>query len=276
MTSVAQALAHAQRNGVERVDAQQLLCHLLNCSRSHLFSHADELLNPHLAQRYGALCGRLADGEPLAYLLGVQPFRGLDLQVSPAVLVPRPDTEVLVDWALELLTRELSGRPAPQVVDLGTGSGAVALAIKHAMPTAQVTATDASAAALAVAETNSRGLQLEMTTLVSDWWQALADLQFDLVVSNPPYIRGDDPHLRDLSHEPRLALTPGGDGLDAYRQILGGAGQHVKPGAWVLFEHGWDQAEAVCGLLTLAGLQQVSSRADVAGRPRCSGARWPG
>lgn len=271
--SVAEALARAAQTGVERLDAQQLLSHLLDRPRSWLFSHAGDPLAPEETQRFADLCHRLAGGEPLAYLLGTQAFHGLDLQVNSAVLVPRPDTEVLVDWALAVLKGELAGYAAPQVVDLGTGSGAVALAIKRGHPAAKLTAVDASREALAVAQANSERLQLGLRCVHSDWWQALAGQRFDLIVSNPPYIRGDDPHLAELSHEPRLALTPEGDGLAAYRAILQDLAEHLTPGGWILFEHGWDQAADVCTLLTQAGLSPVGSRLDLADRPRCSGGR---
>jgi release factor glutamine methyltransferase len=273
--SVGQALTLATRAGVERQDAQHLLCEVLGWPRSRLFSHDDTLLSPDQADSYAALCQRAAAGEPLAYLLGVQAFHGLELQVSSAVLVPRPDTAVLVDWAVDLLAHTLLTTAAPQVVDLGTGSGAVALAIKHACPAAQLTAVDASADALQVAQANSDRLQLPVRCVHSDWWQALAGQRFDVIVSNPPYIRGDDPHLAALTHEPRLALTPEGDGLGAYRTILHAVATHLRPGGWVVFEHGWDQADAVCALLTQAGLTQVGSRCDLAGRARCSGGQLP-
>jgi release factor glutamine methyltransferase len=273
--TVSTALAGAVRLGVERLDAQLLLAQLLKQPRSWLFSHGDEALDPALCLAFDKLCARLADGEPLAYLFGTQDFHGLELQVGPAVLVPRPDTAILVDWALDLLRGALATSRSPRVVDLGTGSGAVALAIKHSHPAAQLTAVDASAAALAMAEANSRRLQLPLRTVHSDWWRNLAGQRFELIVANPPYIRGNDPHLADLRHEPRLALTPEGDGLAAYRSILRDLAHHLAPGGWVLFEHGWDQGPSVRALLDEAGLAQVSTRLDLAQRERCSGACRP-
>jgi release factor glutamine methyltransferase len=192
------------------------------------------------------------------------------------VLVPRPETELLVDWALALL----AGAPAakPSVVDLGTGSGAVALALAAALPAGRVavTATDASPAALAVARGNALRLQLNVEFVEGDWWAPLLGRQFHLAISNPPYIAGDDTHLHALRHEPRAALTPEGDGLDALRRIITTAPGHLLPGAWLLLEHGHDQAATVCHLLTEQGFLAPTTRQDLAGLPRCSGAVWPG
>ncbi len=275
--TLAQALVQAQAQGLDRLDAQLLLGHVLRQSRTWLIAHDGDALPPADASAYAALCRRRAAGEPLAYLVGEREFHGLTLQVSPAVLVPRPDTETLVDWALALLADELADRPAPQVVDLGTGSGAIALAVKHRHPVAQVSAVDLSDAALAVARANATRLGLAVDFHAGSWWQALpGDQRFDLVLSNPPYIAGEDPHLPALRHEPTLALTPGGDGLDAIRAIVVGAPAHLQPGAWLLLEHGWDQAGAVAALLQQAGFQAVATHRDLADRPRCTGGRWPG
>jgi len=272
--TIAQALRQAQQAGLDRVDAHLLLGHLLQRERSWLIAHDDALLSEAQQQHWDALVRRRLDGEPVAYLLGEREFHGLTLQVSPAVLVPRPDTEVLVDWALECLAG--MDVTSPRVIDLGTGSGAIALALRHRWPAAEVTALDASAEALAVARTNAERLALPVRFLASDWWQAVAGETFDLAVSNPPYIAGDDPHLPALRHEPRQALTPEGDGLDALRALVRDAGPHLRPGAWLLFEHGWDQAEAVRKLLTSAGFGDVQTRRDLAGVERCTGGRMPG
>ena len=272
--SIAQALRQAQLAGLDRVDAHLLLGHLLQRERSWLIAHDDAPLPEREQQRFDALVRRRLDGEPVAYLLGEREFHGLTLRVSPAVLVPRPDTEVLVDWALECL--QARGVATPRVIDLGTGSGAIALALRHRWPAAELTALDASAEALAVARANAKRLALPVRFLASDWWQAVAGETFDLAVSNPPYIAGDDPHLPALRHEPRQALTPEGDGLDALRTLVRDAAPHLRPGAWLLFEHGWDQAEAVRRLLTTAGFAEVQSRQDLAGLDRCTGGRWPG
>ena len=270
---VAQALALARAGGVERLDAQRLLALLIGQPRSWLLAHDDAALNAEQAEAFRAGLVRLVAGEPLAYLTGEQEFHGLLLHVSPQVLVPRADTEVLVDWAIECLN---TAAPAPEVLDLGTGSGAIALALAQACPTARVSAVDASPAALAVARANGERLGLAVEWIESDWWTALAQRRFDLIVSNPPYIAGNDAHLPALQHEPLMALTPGGDGLDALRRIAAGATRHLRPGSWLLLEHGYDQAEAVSALLRSHGLNEVQTRHDLAGHPRCTGARLAG
>jgi len=270
--TVAQALAQARAQGLDRVDAAALLGHVLQRDRSWLIAHDDDALGTGQAQRFGALCRQRADGMPVAYLLGEREFHGLLLRLTPDVLVPRPDTETLVDWALDLLPAASTAR----VLDLGTGSGAIALAVARQRPAAQVWATDLSPAALAVARDNALRLGLAVQFAQGAWWQALAAAAFDLVLSNPPYIAGDDPHLPSLRHEPLLALTPGGDGLDALRAIITGAPAHLSAGGWLLLEHGWDQADAVATLLRTAGFEQVSSRSDIEQRPRCTGGQWTG
>ena len=269
--SLAQAMAQAQASGVDRLDAQLLLGHVLGRPRAWLIAHDDDPLDEAPAAVYRALCQRRASGEPLAYLVGEREFHGLPLQVGPAVLVPRPETELLVDWALELL----AGRPSAEVVDLGTGSGAIALAVKHGHPASAMTATDLSQEALAVARGNAERLGLAVDFRLGPWWTPLAGRRFDLALSNPPYIAGADPHLAALKHEPALALTPGGDGLDAIRDIVADAPAHLRPGAWLLIEHGWDQPAAVAALLQAHGFQSVSTRQDLAGHGRCTGGQVP-
>lgn len=273
-TTIAQSLARAAREGVDRLDAQLLLSHVMGRPRTWLIAHDDEPLPEELAADFAALCQRRAAGEPVAYLLGQKEFHGLTLHVSPAVLVPRPDTETLVEWALDLLAGPLRDRSPPAVVDLGTGSGAIALAVKHRAPNAAVCAVDLSEDALAVARANATRLALEVEFRAGSWWQALPGRRFDLVLSNPPYIAGDDRHLDDLKHEPSLALTPGGDGLDAIRAIVQGAPAHLSPGGWLAFEHGWDQAATVADLLQAAGFGSVASRHDLAGHARCTAGVW--
>jgi release factor glutamine methyltransferase len=272
--TVAEALAAARARGLDRLDAQLLLSHHLGRDRAWLLAHDSDALTPDVLTRFDADVHRRADGVPLAYLTGTREFHGLQLQISPAVLDPRPDTETLVDWALELLA--LTSEPQPAVVDLGTGSGAVALAIAHRCRGVRVTATDVSPDALAVAGANARRLGLAVELAAGPWWSAVAGRRFAMAVSNPPYIAGDDPHLPALRHEPLMALTPGGDGLDAIRAIVAGAPQALLPGAWLLIEHGWDQAEAVHALLHAAGFDEVQSRHDLGGHARCSGGRRPG
>jgi release factor glutamine methyltransferase len=273
--TLAQALAEAQAAGLGRLDAQLLLGHVLGRPRTWLIAHDDDLLSEIDARTYLALCRRRADGEPLAYLVGEREFHGLPLQVDASVLVPRPETEVLVDWALELLAGELAGRPAAEVVDLGTGSGAIALAVKHRHAQASVTATDVSELALLVARRNAGRLGLAVEFRLGPWWDAVPGRRFDLALSNPPYISAGDPHLAALRHEPALALTPGGDGLDAIRAIVAGAQAHLRAGAWLLIEHGWDQPEAVSALLKEHGFEAVTTQSDLAGHGRCTGGRLP-
>ena len=238
-------------------------------------SHDEQVLSADDQARWADWLQRRRDGEPVAYLVGEREFHGLRLAVSPAVLVPRPDTEVLVDWGLALLAGELAGRAQPALVDLGTGSGAIALAMKHRHPAAELTAVDASPVALAQAAANGQALALPVRWLASHWWRALGGQRFDLALSNPPYIADDDPHLAALRHEPRSALAAGPDGLDDIRELVRDAGSHLSPGGWLLIEHGWDQAAAVRGLLAEAGFDAVQSRQDLAGHERCSGGRWP-
>ena len=206
----------------------------------------------------------------MAYLTGVKEFYGLPLHIDARVLDPRPDTETLVDWALEVL----APLPAPRVLDLGTGSGAIALAVQHQRPQAQVSAVDASQDALAVAQTNATRLGLAVRFHQGHWLQGMAGT-FDAIVSNPPYIAAADPHLAALTHEPLQALASGADGLDDIRTIVAQAPAHLAPGGWLLLEHGWDQAGAVRTLLEAAGFGQVQSRKDLAGIGRCSGGQWP-
>jgi release factor glutamine methyltransferase len=271
--TLGQTLASLQARGLERLDAQLLLLHLLDKpaqQRGWLLSHDDEPLPPALAATLEPLVQRRLVGEPLAYLTGHKEFFGLDLRVDARVLVPRPDTETLANWALELLHGH------QRVLDMGTGSGAIALALKASQPALHVQATDFSAVALAVAQANAQRLKLDVSFRQGAWFGALApsDARFDCIVSNPPYIAEQDPHLSDLRFEPAQALTSGPDGLDDLRQIISQAPKHLAPGGWLLLEHGYDQAQAVRGLLSAAGFVQVQSRHDLAGIERCSGGQF--
>ena len=273
--SMAQALANARSAGLARLDAQLLLLHAPGKSaaeRAWLVAHDQDALPSELAGRFAALCARRAGGEPLAYLVGRQEFFGLTLAVDPRVLIPRPDTETLVNWALEPLQPPLP--PAARVLDLGTGSGAIALALKRAQPYWQVSAIDASADAVAVAQSNAQALGLQVPVTLSRWFDNVSG-EFDLIVSNPPYVREGDPHLAALGHEPAQALTAGADGLDDLRQIITAAPGHLADGGWLLLEHGWDQAAPVSALLLARGFEAVDSRPDLAGILRCTGGRWP-
>ena len=273
---VAHCLGLAASLGLNRLDAQLLLAHHLGKPRTWVIAHHDAMVGNALAATFEVDCRRRADDWPLAYLLGQREFHGLMLQVSPAVLVPRPDTETLVEWAIECC-QSLRGEGI-QVLDLGTGTGAIALSLVKALAGrgAQVIATDVSADALEVARTNALWLSLNLELRLGAWWQAVAQRRFDLVVSNPPYIAEGDDHLSALRHEPLLALASGADGLDALRQIVAGAPQHLKPGAWLLLEHGSDQAQAVQALLAQAGFEAIASRRDLEQRDRCTGGQWVG
>ncbi|MBT3065961.1 peptide chain release factor N(5)-glutamine methyltransferase [Rhodoferax sp. U11-2br] len=269
--TLAQALADLQQRGLDRLDAQLLLLHVLGqpvTQRGWLLAHDTDALQPTQQAELQALAQRRLAGEPLAYITGSKAFYGLALQVSPDVLVPRPDTETLVDWALELLPSK-----AARVLDLGTGSGAIALALKATQPQMDVWATDMSPKALAVAQTNAQRLQLEVTFNQGPWLAALpaGTPRFDAIVSNPPYIPDQDSHLAALRFEPIQALTSGASGLDDLLQIISAAPAHLQPGGWLLLEHGYDQAPAVRQLLTQSGFDHVQSRCDLAGIERCSG-----
>jgi release factor glutamine methyltransferase len=285
--TVTQAAAQAINMGLDRLDAQLLLLHVLRkppSERAWLLAHDTDVLTTAQHTDFMALVQRRAANEPLAYLTGHKEFYGLDLHVDRRVLVPRPDTETLVDWALEILGEltPLSVRAEPveasthtplTVIDLGTGSGAVALAIKHSRPDVRVHATDFSTDALAVAQANAQRLGLAVEFSQGSWLSDMTD-RFHLIVSNPPYIAARDPHLDALTHEPLQALASGSDGLDDIRQIIAQAPAHLHPEGWLLLEHGYDQADAVRDLLSQAGFTHVQSRCDLAGIERCSGGTW--
>jgi release factor glutamine methyltransferase len=269
----AQALATAASLRLERLDAQLLLLQALGrppSDRAWLLAHDTDPLDDAVRQRFTSLCERRAAGEPLAYLAGAREFDGLALAVDSRVLVPRPETETLVEWALEVLT----GASAPRVIDLGTGSGAIALAIKARRPDAQVVATDRSADALDVAAANAAALGLDIEFRRASWLAGTRE-RFDLIVSNPPYIAVGDPHLPALAHEPLHALVAGPDGLDDLRAIVAQAPTCLRPSGWLLLEHGYDQAAPVGELLGAAGFARVTSRPDLAGIARCSGGQRP-
>jgi release factor glutamine methyltransferase len=269
----------AKNLGLERLDAQLLLLHALGrpaTARGWLLAHDTDALAQGVAGAFCALCLRRAAGEPLAYIVGSKEFFGLALQVDARVLVPRPDTETLVEWALDVLrTPGMAG--VLQILDLGTGSGAIALALAHSLQEAgsqaRITAVDASADALAVARENATRLGLRVAFAESAWLRNVRG-RFHLIASNPPYIANADPHLAALTHEPLQALIAGADGLDDIRQIIEQAPAHLLPGGWLLLEHGYDQAERVCKLLARSGFGQLQSRQDLAGLERCSGGQW--
>lgn len=274
-STVAQALAAARAAGLDKLDAELLLLlalgfanDALSGARSWLLTHDTDRVAGPVLHRYRQWVRQRLAGEPLAYIVGSKDFYAMALRVDPHVLVPRPDTETLVDWALQWL----SGRTRPTVLDLGTGSGAIAIAVAHARPDAIVTATDLDAAALAVARANAHTHGVVLECLLGSWWTPLGGRRFDLVLSNPPYIAADDTHLAALGHEPQHALTPGGDGLDALRTLAAGAALHLQPTGAVILEHGFDQAAAVRTLLHGAGLVAAQTRTDLGGQDRCTGA----
>ena len=258
-----------------RREAELLLAHVLRRSRAWLYAHADDAHADEIGQRFRALVARRAKGEPVAYLTGHRQFWSLDLAVTPDVLIPRPETELLVELALERLVRE----EETHVADLGTGSGAVALAIAHELPSARVLATDVSAAALTVAGANGEALGLRNVEFArGDWFAAVGARTFDLVVANPPYVADDDPHLAqgDVRFEPRTALAAGADGLDAIRAIVQAAPEHIEYGGSLLIEHGYEQGAAVRALLESSGFIEVFTALDLEQRERVSGGRFLG
>ena len=280
MTSIAQALRQAREPliamlglepSVASLEAHVLLGHAIGQSRTYLLANPEQVLDVPQEDRFGTLLQRRLQGEPIAYLLGEREFFGLNLKVTCDVLIPRPETELLVELALE----RLPPGAALQVLDLGTGSGAIALALASQRPAISVTALDASPAALDVARQNAQALYLHNVRFAqSDWFSALPpDARFDLIVSNPPYIAESDPHLRqgDVRFEPLNALRSGVDGLADIRKITATAHSFLSTHGWLLFEHGYDQAPASTALLQQQGYVSVSTWPDLAGRPRVSG-----
>ena len=281
--TVAHALAGARAQGLDSLDAQLLLLHALGRAeqdRAWLLAHDTDTLPESAHNTLQALVLRRLQGEPVAYLTGSKEFYGLRLTVDARVLVPRPDTETLVDWALEVLTTPAASAQPPnalsrRAIDLGTGSGAIALALKQHCPPAQIRAVDYSSDALQVAQANAQRLQLDVQFQQGSWLSGITET-FELIVSNPPYIAVADPHLCALTHEPLPALASGADGLDDLRTIVDQARTRLSPGGWLLLEHGYDQAALVRDLLTQAEFGQVQSRRDLAGIERCSGGCWLG
>jgi release factor glutamine methyltransferase len=278
--SVGTALADARARGLDRLDAQLLLAFVVGQTRTWVLAHDDRRLDAAQATAWERLLARRAAGEPLAYLLGAKEFHGVSLEVDARVLVPRPETELLVEHGLALLASRAAAtsEPArvaetPRVVDLGTGSGAIALALKAAHPAAHVHASDRSLDALSVARANAGRLGLEIDFRHGSWWTPWTGARFHLALANPPYIAVGDPHLAALGHEPATALVGGADGLAALRAIVADAPGHLEPGGWLWLEHGHDQAEAVRDLLRSAGFSAVATLSDLGAQPRCSGGR---
>ena len=272
--TIAQASSWAQALGLPRLDAQVLLLHALGRApqeRAWLLTHGDDPLDASVQATFASYAQRRLNTEPVAYITGYKEFFGLMLHVDKRALDPRADTETLVEWALSCLADVAQ----PELVDLGTGSGAIALALKHARPDASVSAVDASADALAVASANAERLALPVDFHLGSWLAPLSGRTFDALVCNPPYVAGNDEHLAALKHEPLSALVSGADGLDDIRTIVRDATRHLKPKGWLLFEHGYDQAHDVQSLLSNQGFVNVQSRPDLAGILRCTGGQWP-
>lgn len=279
MRSIADILREEARNlgstlaldlTTSRIEIQCLLQHVLDVQRAYLLAHPEQMLNAAQQGVFDTLLERRLRGEPIAHLLGEREFFGLNLKVTPATLIPRPDTELIVEFALNRVSQAQPCR----VLDMGTGSGAIALAIAKNKPNTEVVAVDASQAALSVAIENARRLGIaNVSFLQSDWFSALNDQLFDIIVSNPPYIASGDVHLSqgDLRFEPLSALASGADGLDDIRRIISEAPQHLTSNGWLLLEHGYDQAESVRELLTQRGFVEVFSEKDLAGIERVTG-----
>ena len=263
-------LIHQAR--IDRDEAEILLADILEVERAWLFAHGEDLVAEPALTLFTDHAEARQNGEPLAYVLGYRDFRSLRLGVNRNVLIPRRETEHLVEWAIERID---SG--ARRVLDLGTGSGAIALACKSERPDAMLTAIDCSAEALACAQANARSLGVQVEWLKSNWFEQLGGAQWDLVVSNPPYISASDPHLKqgDLPAEPDSALIGGEMGLEAIEHIVDHAPEYLISGGWLLFEHGFDHADAVTTCMQDRGFQHISSRRDWSSQPRMTGGQWP-
>lgn len=254
-----------------RLESQILLGHALGVSRAWLAAHGDEPADPKAVDVFRELVRRRHGGEPVAYLVGRREFYGLDFRVTPDVLIPRADTETLIEAALDKLPANVQA----DVLDLGTGSGCVAITLAHERPAARFTAVDVSSAALNVARQNAQAVEVSVEFVHSHWFEALAGRRFDMIISNPPYVAAQDPHLQqgDLRFEPTPALASGNDGLADIRQIVTGSPDHLRSGGWLLFEHGYDQAHASRDLLVDTGFVDVFARVDIAGLSRVAGGR---
>ena len=256
-----------------RKESEILLFHAFDCDRSWFYAHGDDPVTMPEATHFFELVKRRQAGEPLAYILGQWEFWSLPLRVTPDVLIPRMDTEILVQWGVSLLLESSRRR----CLDLGTGSGAVALAVKHEVSGSEITAVDLSEPALSVARANGRQLGLEVEWLWGSWFEPVRTRHFELIVANPPYIRDDDEHLHqgDLPAEPSMALRAGNDGLRALRELATEGQASLEPGGWMLLEHGWDQGSDVRNLMADNGWQAVETRRDLAGHERVTGGRRP-
>ncbi|HUW37934.1 MAG TPA: peptide chain release factor N(5)-glutamine methyltransferase [Rhodocyclaceae bacterium] len=274
MSRIDEELARS-RTRIAPAEARLLLAHVLDRSHAWLAAHCEEALDETTRANYADLVGRREAGEPIAHLVGAREFYGRSFALTREVLIPRPETELLVDLAIAKLAGKIGGAAAPAILDLGAGSGCVGVTLALEIPAARVTAADVSAAALELARRNARVLGAPLHLVESDWYSALGDERFDLVVANPPYIAEGDPHLArgDLRFEPQLALASGADGLAAIRRIVAQAPRHLAPGGWLLIEHGYDQGPAVAALMRAAGLAEIEQQRDLAGIVRVSAAQ---
>ncbi|HUQ25166.1 MAG TPA: peptide chain release factor N(5)-glutamine methyltransferase [Burkholderiales bacterium] len=254
-----------RESGIDAREARLLLAAATGFSEASVLAFPERTLPADVQDRFRGFAARRRKGEPVAYILGRKEFYSLDLTVTPAVLIPRPETELLVDLVL--------ARKPASVLDLGTGSGAIALALKRHLPGTRVVATDSSAAALEVAKRNAVRLNLDVELRHGGWFEPVAGERFEAIVANPPYVKAGDPHLAQLQFEPMLAIESGADGLDAMRVVVREAPAHLLPGGWLLVEHGMGQQEAVRSLLEAAGLETASGWPDLAGIPRVAGGR---
>jgi release factor glutamine methyltransferase len=273
--TIAEALKRAE-GSIDRIDAQYLLCAILDVGRASLVARSDQPLDDSHLKQFERQVARRANGEPVAYLIGTREFYGRDFKVNEHVLIPRPETEILVEQALERLSKQKlpENLTSARVCDLGTGSGAIAVTLALESPTSQVAACDVSPMALTLARENAALLQAAVEFVESNWYAALSGHRFDLIVSNPPYVAGGDAHLGegDLRFEPQTALTDGSsDGLASIRAIVGGAPAHLAPGGWLMFEHGYDQAALARELLLKTGFYNLICIRDLAGIERVSG-----
>ena len=267
MSSIDELLAGS---ALPATEARILLAHALRVERSWIIAHGRDPVADAQGRAAGALFARRRQGEPIAYITGEREFYGLCLNVNPSVLIPRPETELVVEQVLALI----AGSTTPKVLDLGTGSGAIAVSIAHARPDARVCASDASAEALAVASRNASRHEVAVRFVQGDWFMALAEERFDVIASNPPYVADADPHLAqgDLRFEPAAALRGGPEGMDCIRRIAAGARAHLAPGGWLVFEHGYEQGPVCERLLVGLGYTGVADARDLSGLPRiCKG-----
>jgi release factor glutamine methyltransferase len=268
--TVSEAIA---ASGIDAREARLLLAEVSGFSQAGLAASPEQEIPFEVESAFFDFAKRRFQGEPVAYILGRKEFYGLELSVNPSVLIPRPETELLVDLALERIKERALGGVAASVLDLGTGSGAIGIAVKYKRPETRVVAVDSDLPALATAKRNAAKLDLEIDFRHGCWFEAVTGERFGLIVSNPPYVASGDPHLADLRFEPQAALVAGADGLDCIRDIVRGASAHLLPGGWLLLEHGLGQDGAVGKLLAWAGLESIASWRDLAGIARVAGGK---